>query len=133
MQRQMGEPFTQHQCQTIPTMRISIKLRVRVDPPGGAVLIYGGPEYDAKFPDGIPTSLELEHARLGRLSSGFVMYPLGHARNESAVFEDTLSHKWRKLTAMHGKEAEGILARVTGLAEKSPDEVVSCYSSFAAT
>ena len=25
---------------------------------------HGGPEYDAKYPDGIPTSLEIEHAHL---------------------------------------------------------------------
>ncbi len=28
---------------------------------------HGGPEYDAKYPDGIPTSLEIEHAELGTL------------------------------------------------------------------
>ena len=44
---------------------------------------HGGREYDDKYPDGIPTTLEIEHAELGRLSSGLVMYPEGHARNTS--------------------------------------------------
>ena len=44
---------------------------------------HGGPEFDASYPDGIPTTLEIEHATLGTLSSGLVMYPEGHARNTS--------------------------------------------------
>jgi 2-methylcitrate dehydratase len=41
---------------------------------------HGGPEYDRKYPDGIPTSVEISHQKLGPLSSGLVMYPQGHAR-----------------------------------------------------
>src|SRR5947199_237096 len=35
--------------------------------------VHGGPEYDAKYPDGIPTTVEINHRQLGRLSSGLVM------------------------------------------------------------
>ena len=62
---------------------------------------HGGPEYDAKYPDGIPTTLEIDHAELGTLSSGLVMYPLGHARNDSReldeVLESEVSHPSRAL------------------------------------
>ncbi len=44
---------------------------------------HGGREYDEKYPDGIPTTLEIDHQQLGHLSSGLVMYPEGHARNPS--------------------------------------------------
>ncbi len=43
---------------------------------------HGGKEYDSKYPDGIPTSLEIDHAELGTISSGLVMYPLGHAAQQ---------------------------------------------------
>ncbi len=58
---------------------------------------HGGREYDAKYPDGIPTTLEIEHADLGRLSSGLVMYPEGHARNTSGNLDGLLEHKFRAL------------------------------------
>ncbi len=60
---------------------------------------HGGPEYDSKYPDGIPTTLEIDHAELGTISSGLVMYPLGHARNKSPDLDDVLranSARWRK-------------------------------------
>lgn len=48
---------------------------------------HGGPSFDELYPDGIPTSVEIDHARLGRLGGGIVRYPLGHAR---ADFEQTV-------------------------------------------
>ena len=58
-------------------------------------IIHGGPEYDALYPDGIPTSVSIDHATFGRLESGLVRHPLGHAQSdpaETARFVETL-HK----------------------------------------
>ena len=44
---------------------------------------HGGPDYDRRYPDGIPTTVELSHAKLGPLTSGLVMYPQGHARADA--------------------------------------------------
>merc|ERR1719487_997359 len=44
---------------------------------------HGGPEYDAKYPDGIPTSIDIT-TKGKKISSGMVMYPSGHARNTAA-------------------------------------------------
>merc|ERR1711959_514162 len=41
---------------------------------------HGGPEYDAKYPDGIPTSIDITTRGGKKISSGLVMYPSGHAR-----------------------------------------------------
>ena len=41
---------------------------------------HGGPEYDSKYPEGIPTSLELKTTTGKLLDSGLVMFPGGHAR-----------------------------------------------------
>merc|ERR1719436_966448 len=58
---------------------------------------HGGPEYDAKYPDGIPTSMDITLKGGKKISSGFVMYPSGHARNTSANLKQILAHKNRML------------------------------------
>src|SRR5262249_42764101 len=72
---------------------------------------HGGPDYDAKYPDGIPTSLQIEHARLGTCSSGLVMYPEGHARNTSGHLNELLTHKVRRLAALGVHDVDGLMAR----------------------
>ncbi len=54
---------------------------------------HGGPEYDAKYPDGIPTSMVI-HAGSEAFDSGLVMYPAGHARNTAADLRGILRHKF---------------------------------------
>merc|ERR1719291_407047 len=58
---------------------------------------HGGPEYDAKYPDGIPTSLDITLKDGNKIGSGLVMYPSGHARNTSADLASILEHKNRLL------------------------------------
>merc|ERR1712151_705403 len=67
---------------------------------------HGGPEYDAKYPDGIPTAIDIS-LKSGKsfpmslfgggkkISSGMVMYPSGHARNPSADLKKILQYKNR--------------------------------------
>ncbi len=57
--------------------------------------------------------------RLGQLSSGLVMYPLGHARNTSGELEGVLAHKFRALASLGVSDVEALYRRFTGLAEKS--------------
>ncbi|HXH61039.1 MAG TPA: MmgE/PrpD family protein [Fimbriimonadaceae bacterium] len=67
--------------------------------------LHGGPEYDAKYPDGIPTSVRISPSRSpgegagggASLDSGLVMYPAGHARNTTADLRGILNHKWKML------------------------------------
>jgi 2-methylcitrate dehydratase len=58
---------------------------------------HGGPEYDAKYPDGIPTQIDISLKGGKKISSGMVMYPSGHARNTSADLKQILAHKNRML------------------------------------
>jgi 2-methylcitrate dehydratase len=88
---------------------------------------HGGREYDEKYPDGIPTTLEIEHAELGRLTSGLVMYPLGHARNSSEELDAVLSHKFRLLASLAVDDVDGLYRRFTSMADKSPAEIASLY------
>jgi 2-methylcitrate dehydratase len=88
---------------------------------------HGGPAYNAKYPDGIPTSLEIEHRTLGTLSSGLVMYPEGHARCTSGSLPELLAHKFRRLAGLGVADTEALLARMSNLNEKSPTEIRALY------
>ncbi len=86
---------------------------------------HGGPAYDARYPDGIPTTLEIEHADLGRVSSGLVMYPLGHARNTSHELPGLLEYKFRKLASLGVVDVDGLCHRFSNLSAKSPAEMAA--------
>lgn len=58
---------------------------------------HGGPEYDAKYPDGIPTSVVVTTRAGATFDSGLVMYPLGHARCDASRLREVLTRKFTKL------------------------------------
>jgi 2-methylcitrate dehydratase len=94
--------------------------------------LHGGPEYDARYPDGIPTTLEIDHDRPAgsgseRYSSNLVMYPEGHARNTSGRLDDLLTHKVQQLAALGVADVPALVRRFTSLADKSPAEMQSLY------
>jgi 2-methylcitrate dehydratase len=88
---------------------------------------HGGPEYDARYPDGIPTTVELEHDQLGRLSSGLVMYPEGHARSTSGDLQELLAAKFRALVHPAVKNARSWEGRLRNLVDKSPEDILRIY------
>ena len=89
---------------------------------------HGGSEYDAKYPDGLPTLLEIEHARLGTLTSGLVMYPEGHARNTSGRLDRLLKAKFMRLAGLGVADPESLWKRIANLRDKSPAEIGAFYS-----
>ncbi len=89
---------------------------------------HGGPEYDAKYPDGIPTSLEIQHATLGTLASGLVMYPEGHARNTSGHLDGQLRQKFLRLAGLGVCDPDALLASVSNLGAKSAAQIAALYS-----
>jgi 2-methylcitrate dehydratase len=88
---------------------------------------HGGPEYDKKYPDGIPTTVDIEHDDLGHLSSRLVMYPVGHARCGSGNLDVLLNHKFRHLASLAVKDTDELCQRFRGLAEKSSREIAGLY------
>jgi len=89
--------------------------------------VHGGAEYDRRYPDGIPTTLELEHAQLGKISSGLVMYPTGHARSENSDLDDLLSHKFYLLARRGVRDVDALEARFSGLVATSPEQIKQLY------
>ena len=89
---------------------------------------HGGPEYDAQYPDGIPTTLEIEHARLGHAFQwpGDVSrrgMPATAAGNWTALLE----HKFRLLAGLGVVDVDGLYRRFTGLAQKTAGEIAELY------
>lgn len=87
--------------------------------------VHGGAQYDAKYPDGIPTTLELKHAELGTLSSGLVMYPLGHARHSGLGLAELLEQKFHRFAAIGVDDTKSLRERFSNLADKSPAEMAA--------
>ncbi|MFO0872699.1 MAG: MmgE/PrpD family protein [Phycisphaerales bacterium] len=88
---------------------------------------HGGPDYDRRYPDGIPTSLTISTTDGAKLDSGLVMYPAGHARNTTANLRDILETKFRLLGAIASDDPRAIADRLAGLARKSAAEIASLY------
>ncbi|RYG40233.1 hypothetical protein EON79_22955, partial [bacterium] len=89
---------------------------------------HGGPEYDARYPDGIPTSVLVETRAGGRLDSGLVMYPVGHARNLEADLDAMLGFKWRALGALCAGDIEERLATLAELPNLDAGGLLSIYN-----
>lgn len=94
--------------------------------------VHGGVEYDRKYPDGIPTTIELVHATHGAVSSGLIMYPQGHARCERTHLATLLAAKFERLTENAVKDVGALYQRFSTLGEKSAAEIRTLYD-FALT
>jgi 2-methylcitrate dehydratase len=90
-------------------------------------IVHGGWEYDAKYPEGIPTSVTLEHATLGELGGGLVTFPLGHARSDAARTAAVVDLKFDRLVAGAVDDPAALRRRVS-LAGKTAAEVAELYA-----
>jgi 2-methylcitrate dehydratase len=88
---------------------------------------HGGPEYDRRYPDGIPTTVELEHATNGSLTSGLVMYPEGHSRCNSGRLSPLLSHKIRLLASLAAEDADKLIDQISGLKTMDSTRIANLY------
>jgi len=87
---------------------------------------HGGPEYDAKYPDGIPTSLVITDDAGRKHDSGLVMYPAGHARNTAADLRSILDHKFRLLAALASDDPDRLTARFQ-IGTSTPADIAALY------
>ena len=88
---------------------------------------HGGPEYDAKYPDGIPTSVVITADDGATHDSGLVMYPPGHARNTACDLQDLLANKWTKLASPAVDEPQQVIDRFNALPGLSAADLASLY------
>ncbi|HEX5688520.1 MAG TPA: hypothetical protein VFX76_00870, partial [Roseiflexaceae bacterium] len=88
---------------------------------------HGGPEYDRRYPDGIPTSIVITAADGSKHDTGLIMYPAGHARNDTANLKDILAHKFELLGDLALRDARPIIDRFNNLGSLSAGEVQNLY------
>ena len=88
---------------------------------------HGGPDYDARYPDGIPTSVLLTADDGTMHDSGLVMYPAGHARNTTADLGDLLANKWKKLASLAVDDPQAIIDRFNSIQDLSVARLASLY------
>ncbi len=88
---------------------------------------HGGPEYDARYPDGIPTSVVITDDAGREHDSGLVMYPAGHARNTTADLRDILAHKWGVLGGLAFEKPGPVIRRLEKLGGMSARELGGLY------
>lgn len=120
----MLDPYDYQVCESAIHHPVSRELMSKIE------FVHGGPEYDAKYPEGIPTSVAIVDSRGRRRESGLVMFPAGHARNADADLEDILDHKFRMLGAIalpDGSDARALVERLQRLETMDPDEVLGLY------
>jgi 2-methylcitrate dehydratase len=89
---------------------------------------HGGAEYDAKYPDGIPTSMQITDEQGQTFDSGLVMYPTGHARNTTADLKGLLAHKWERLGALASDRPRRMIEQLSGIGSKSVADVAKMYA-----
>ncbi len=85
---------------------------------------HGGADYDAKYPDGIPTSMVITDESGEAFDSGLVMYPGGHARNhlgpDAIDLDDVLDHKFERLASLASDEPKSLIRRFASIGQTKP-------------
>jgi 2-methylcitrate dehydratase len=88
---------------------------------------HGGAEYDAKYPDGIPTSIVITDHEGNARDSGLVMYPAGHARNTTADLYGILGTKFTRLASLATDDPADLIGRLSDVNSKSVRDMASLY------
>ncbi|MEI6637950.1 MAG: hypothetical protein WCO99_15400, partial [Planctomycetota bacterium] len=90
-------------------------------------IVHGGRDYDDRYPEGIPTSVEIEHLALGRIGAGLVTYPLGHARADVARTAEVVDLKFDRLVAGAVADPRALRERMR-IGGKNPAEMAELYA-----
>merc|ERR1711937_601586 len=91
---------------------------------------HGGPEYDAKYPEGIPTSLDITLKSGKIISSGFVMFPSGHSGNTTYNRKAILGHKNKMLGDIvfeKSADLDAFVSKLQGMRSLSAADMASLY------
>ena len=89
---------------------------------------HGGKEFDARYPKGIPTQVEIVKEDGEAIGTDLVMYPLGHARNESEDLTLLLKTKFERLVEPACDSPAELWDRFMGTRELSATEIVQWYN-----
>lgn len=90
---------------------------------------HGGAEYDEKYPEGIPTSVEITNRNNKKFDSGLIMYPGGHSANDDVNLHDILQYKFMKMgkLAMDQEELTHFVMALESIDEMDNEQLKSIY------
>lgn len=92
---------------------------------------HGGPEFDAMYPEGIPTQVEIEFKTeegLSKLDSGMVLFPLGHSRSDSKFVDELLMQKFIKLGILAlDSSVNKFIAKLQSIETATSDDINELY------
>lgn len=91
---------------------------------------HGGKEFDALYPDGIPTSMDLTLSDGQHFATEMIMYPPGHARNTTSDLQSILHYKFAHMGGMALDKAalETLIAKLDSLDGMSSQDLLSLYN-----
>ena len=96
---------------------------------------HGGQDYDSKYPEGIPTSVQIKTKSGQTFDSGLIMFPGGHAKNTTISLHEVLQHKFKLLGNMALDRQELIrfkvnLENIGEMANEDLDDLYDCNLKF---
>jgi 2-methylcitrate dehydratase len=98
--------------------------------------VHGGRSFDEKYPEGIPTQVDVVLNDDIKLSSGLIMFPSGHARNTICDLKGILNNKNTTLLSYaisDKKTRETVLDRLNNIekmSNKDLEEVYNCQIEY---
>jgi len=91
---------------------------------------HGGLEYDSKYPEGIPTKVDITVNTGTTVSSGLVMFPSGHANNKTCDLKGILNNKNKtllKVTQPDSAKCESFLKKLNSIDNLNATEMENIY------
>lgn len=93
------------------------------------------PSYDEKYPEGLPTKVEITNRAGVKFDSDLIMFPGGHAANDDVDLVDILQYKFFKLgsLAMEKEDLKEFIETVEGidsLPNADLDNIYDCDIKF---
>ncbi len=92
---------------------------------------HGGKEFDDKYPEGIPSQVDIELSNGKTLTSGFVMFPPGHSANKTHDLKGTLDYKSRlylDFCQLSKDKTDDFLNKLNNIEKLSNKELENLYN-----
>ena len=89
--------------------------------------VHGGEEFDAKYPEGIPTQLTLDCGDQ-QFDSGLVMFPLGHAESDESRWGPILQQKIERFVALGVQDKDELISKMLRIGELTSEELRDLYA-----
>jgi 2-methylcitrate dehydratase len=115
----------------------ALKCQITKDLMSKIKFVHGGKEFDSKYPEGIPTQVDIVFNSGKKVSSGLVMFPSGHAANKTCDLKGILENKNNTLlnyAISDSKERSQLLSKlnnIESLSNKDLEELYNCKIEYA--